>query len=91
MISPAEQQAYRRLLRVGFVDIMSTHLPPHTYIRWEYFHSVQDKRRDYCLDHFHVPSEYVQHVKQINVLTHGRSMLSPSDHAPVSMIFNPTP
>ena len=67
MISPKEQQAYRRLLRVGFVDIMSTRLPPHTYTRWE-----QDKRCGYRFDHFLVPSEYVQHVKQINVLTHWR-------------------
>ena len=91
MISPKEQQAYRRLLRVGFVDIMSTHLPTHTYIRWEHFNSEQDKLRGYRLHHLLVPSEYVQHVKQINVLIHWRSMPSPSDHAPVSMVFNPTP
>ena len=91
MISPEERQAYQRLLNAGFVDIMSTRLPPHTYTRWEHFNSEHDRQRGYRLDHFLVPSAYVQHVKHINVLTHWRSMPSPSDHAPVSMVFNPTP
>ena len=90
MISLNERKAYQRLLDVGLVDIMSTYLPPHTYTRWENFNTERDKHCDYRLNHFLVSSEYVQHVQTISVLTHWRSMPSPSDHAPVSMVFNPT-
>ena len=60
------------------------------YTRWENFNTERDIHCGYRLDHFLVSSEYVQHVQTISVLTHWRSMPSPSDHAPVSMIFNPT-
>jgi len=90
MISLNERKAYQRLLDVGLVDIMSTYLPPHTYTRWENFNTERDKHCGYRLDHFLVSFEYVQHVQTISVLTHWRSMPSPSDHAPVSMVFNPT-
>ena len=67
MISPDERKAYQNLLDVGFVDIMSIHLPSHTYTRWEHFNTEYDKRCEYRLDHFLVPSEYIQHIQKVSV------------------------
>jgi exodeoxyribonuclease-3 len=83
MISPPERAAYNSLLEVGLDDVMTTLLTPHTYTRWEYYHTSHDRSQGFRLDHFLISNHLVPQVKQLQVLRQYRAAPTPSDHAPV--------
>ena len=87
MISPLEREAYKSLLEVGLDDVMTTLLTPHTYTRWEYYHTSHDRLQGFRLDHFLISNHLISQVKQLQELRQYSAALAPSDHAPVLLTY----
>ena len=66
MISPLERAAYKSLLEVGLDDVMTTLLTPHTYTRWEYYHTSHDRSQGFRLNHFLISNNQVNRTTSVH-------------------------
>ncbi|MDA8384594.1 MAG: exodeoxyribonuclease III [Betaproteobacteria bacterium] len=84
LYSPAEREAFSRLLAIGLADAFRLfEQPDHAYSWWDYRMQAFRRNRGLRIDHILVSSALVPRVRACAIERALRALDRPSDHAPV--------
>ncbi len=84
LVSPAERDAFRGLLALGFQDSFRLfEQPEHSFSWWDYRQAGFRRNRGLRIDHILVSTALAKHCQAVCIDAEPRGWHRPSDHAPV--------
>ena len=83
------RKKFRELINLGFQDIYRYfYKDVQEYTFWDYMGGSWQKNNGMRIDHFLVSHNLLKSIKNIYIDKKPRSMIKPSDHAPIELVLN---
>ena len=84
---PETNEAYNRLLNLGFTEAIRSVTDEEAYTFWDYQAGAWNKNNGIRIDHLLLSPEAALHLKDAEIDKHTRGWEKPSDHVPVWITY----